>query len=178
MAKLAPVKLSSQSIVESHLSTPPRISRLKNMEFDEGISGGEREADMARFTNLTGVSTLTPDSGFREIAWRMELNDESSTDNLGTVSTSSLESSQQGLNEGTGKYSPVLQKSVADPSVLIRWRVFVDKYGFGTIVGMKRKKFTTTKFEVQFDNGQSHKLALKRSSSKGKVPFTLIKKIG
>lgn len=141
--------------------------------------GDERENDMARFTNLTGVSTLTPDSGFREIAWRMELNDEdqSGSEQHGSSSSSSYDSLHRG-SDGPLNPSSVLQRSIKDPSALISWRIYVDKFGLGTIVGIRRKKFATTKFEVQFDNGQLHKLALKRSSNKGKVPFTLIKKIG
>lgn len=160
--------------METHLSTPPR-ARGKYVYSDLVHSGGERENDMARFTNLTGVSTLTPDSGFREIAWKMELMDE---DESGSDQYEQSSSWTDNLHQERGNSSSVLQRSVKDPSVLLSWRIYVDKYGLGTIVGIKRKKFSTTKFEIQFDNGQLHKLALKRSSTKGNVPFNLIKKIG
>jgi hypothetical protein len=82
---------------------------------------------------------------------------------------------------GPGKnmmHLQVLQLSVEDPSILVGWKVFVPAYGNGLILGIRRRKFRTTLFKIQFENyGNVIELPLQRSRNKGKVPFTLIGKI-
>jgi hypothetical protein len=71
----------------------------------------------------------------------------------------------------------IMKSAVDDPRVLIGWRVLVKGQGSGTVLSIKKIKFSTTKFVIQFDSGIVKTLALKRSDTKGKVPFTLITKI-
>lgn len=138
-------------------------------------------AQVPRATPNTGLSSLTPDSGFKEISWRMDLTEDregdSGSEGSNGVSDTSFPSMYSMNDEIDPDDHPVIQKSVTDPSVLIGWRVFIEGYGPGTILTVKRKKFSTTKFVIQFDNGQIHALPLKRSKRKGKVPFQLIKRV-
>ena len=71
----------------------------------------------------------------------------------------------------------VIRKSVADPSVLVGWRVHAKDYGSGVVLATKKKRFSATKFTIQFENGAIRNLALKRSEKKGEVPFTLLSKL-
>eukprot|EP01031_Cornospumella_fuschlensis_P038124 gene38124-46321_t len=73
-------------------------------------------------------------------------------------------------------FQSVLSESVANPQVLVGWRVNVRGYGTGVVLSMRRKRFQTTRFVVQFETGSIVKLALQRSRTKGTVPFTLISK--
>ncbi len=70
----------------------------------------------------------------------------------------------------------VIKQSAADPKVLIGWRILVKGMGSGTVLSIKKIKFASTKFVVQFDDGTMKYLSLMRSETKGKVPFTLISK--
>lgn len=75
-------------------------------------------------------------------------------------------------------HSQILHLSVDNPSILIGWKIFVPTYGHGVILSMKRRKFHTTRFNIQFENYTNIiELPLQRSKQKGKVPFTLIGKI-
>ena len=135
----------------------------------------------ARKTPNTGMSSLTPDSGFKEISWRMDLTEDrdgdSTSDGSNGISDASFPSMYSQGDEIDPDDHPVIQKSVTDPSILVGWRIHVDGYGPGIILSIKPKKFSTTRYVVQFDNGQIHALALKRSRRKGKVPFQLIKRV-
>jgi hypothetical protein len=71
----------------------------------------------------------------------------------------------------------VIRKSVTDPSVLVGWRVHAKDYGSGVVLATKKKRFSATKFTIQFENGAIRNLALKRSEKKGEVPFTLLSKL-
>ncbi|MGK9626018.1 hypothetical protein O6382_24330, partial [Salmonella enterica subsp. enterica] len=44
-----------------------------------------------------------------------------------------------------------LKRSISHPAVLVGWKIFVPGIGTGTILALKRKRFATTKFVVQFD---------------------------
>lgn len=68
----------------------------------------------------------------------------------------------------------IMKNSVHDPKVLIGWRVNVKGKGPGTVLSIKKVKFSSTKFAVQFENGTIEYLSLKRSQAKGRIPFTLI----
>lgn len=74
-------------------------------------------------------------------------------------------------------FQNIVLQSNSDPGVLIGWRVFVRGYGTGKILSMKRKKFTTTKFIIQFESGKVEALTLRRSKLKGDLPFTLLSKL-
>lgn len=72
----------------------------------------------------------------------------------------------------------VLELSVGNPGILIGWKIFVPTYGHGLILSMKRRKFHTTRFNIQFENYTNIiELPLQRSRQKGSIPFTLIGKI-
>lgn len=76
-------------------------------------------------------------------------------------------------------HQEILDRSVKDARVLIGWRVLVpgSGMGMGTILSLKKKKFASTRFVVQFENGRVEALKLQRSQKKGNVPFTLISKV-
>lgn len=71
----------------------------------------------------------------------------------------------------------IIRRSVAEPSILIGWRVNVKDYGPGIILDLKKKKFAATKFTIQFENGTIRNIALKRSEKKGREQFTLLSKL-
>jgi len=71
----------------------------------------------------------------------------------------------------------IIRKSVTDPNALVGWRVNVKDYGSGVILAIKKKKFSTTKFSIHFENGSIRNLPLKRSEKKGKIQFTLLSKL-
>jgi hypothetical protein len=70
----------------------------------------------------------------------------------------------------------LLEQSTKDPRVLIGCRVIVEGYGLGVILDTQKVKFSTTRYVVQFVNGVRI-LSLKRSASKGKIPFTVLSKL-
>jgi hypothetical protein len=70
-----------------------------------------------------------------------------------------------------------LAQSVVDPRVLIGFKADIEGYGVGIIIAIKRVKFHTTKYLVQFPDGNVHVLSLKRSDKKGKVPFRLLTRV-
>jgi len=71
----------------------------------------------------------------------------------------------------------VLEKSIRDPRALVGWKISIEGYEQTAVVlAALKRPFTTTKFQVQFEDGSVQQLKLKRSASKGKVPFTLIEK--
>lgn len=49
-------------------------------------------------------------------------------------------------------------------------------HGHGIVAHMLKRKFTTTIFVCEFDNGKTEILALQRSVKKGNVPFVLVSK--
>lgn len=69
-----------------------------------------------------------------------------------------------------------VKASARSPSVLVGWRVIVKGRGSGLVVEMVKRRFMTTRFKVDFDNGVTEVLALQRSLKKGSVPFILISK--
>lgn len=73
-------------------------------------------------------------------------------------------------------FQSVLLESVTNPQVLVGWRINVRGHGTGIVLSMRRKRFQTTRFVVQFETGQIAKLALQRNKKKGTVPFSLISK--
>lgn len=70
----------------------------------------------------------------------------------------------------------VINHSIKDPSVLVGWRIIVKDHGHGIVAHMLKRKFTTTIFVCEFDNGKTEILALQRSVKKGNVPFVLVSK--
>lgn len=150
-------------------------------------------------TPFSTVSTLTPDSNYRLIRPLQNGNDRphhmphmngideddddgNSDDGDGGSEGSSISPSENTMMSGFSRIdfllyeSEIMTQSVGDPKVLVGWRIMVKGIGSGTVLSVKRVKFSTSKFVVQFDTGAMKSLALRRSETKGKVPFTLIGK--
>ena len=70
----------------------------------------------------------------------------------------------------------VMDESIKYPAVLIGWQINVARE-VGVILSAEKNIFRSTVYRVQFTNGSTRTLALKRSNKKGKVPFELLKKI-
>jgi hypothetical protein len=95
-----------------------------------------------------------------------------------TFQSSSLSKSDTPLSSMIDQpFANLLYQSQKNPKVLIGWRVLVRGSGIGVVLDLKRKKFSTTRFVIQFENGLSKALKLQRSEKKGKVPFTLLNKV-
>ena len=173
--------VSSTALTEhlqgSALLSPPR-GNLKN-----GNKPG---------TPYSSVSTLTPDSNYKNIKNHAPNNHHynghlSNHSLLGegdehSVSEMSYAPSEGTMMSGFSKIdfllyeNDVIKQAAHDPKVLIGWRVLVKGLGSGTVLSIKKTTFSSTKFVIQFDDGSIQKLSLKRSETKGKIPFTLISK--
>ena len=71
----------------------------------------------------------------------------------------------------------LIRDSSSNPGLLIGWQINAKGRGVGLILDMKKSFGRTTKFIVQFENGNIKLLSLKRSDRKGNVPFSLIMKV-
>ena len=69
-----------------------------------------------------------------------------------------------------------LFESVKYPAVLVGWQISVAAQ-VGIVLSAEKNVFRSTVYRVQFSDGSTRTLALKRSSKKGKVPFELIRKM-
>lgn len=153
-------------------------------------------------TPYSTVSTLTPDSNYQHMRQAMHIND-SSAEHKGDEDENEndprirLDGGDQDSDENNSQYAAsegtmmsgysridflmfeneVMKSAVHDPRVLVGWRVMVKGQGSGAVVSLRKIKFAATKFVVHFDSGVVKTLALKRSETKGKVPFTLISKV-
>ena len=67
-------------------------------------------------------------------------------------------------------------ESVKYPAVLVGWQISVAAQ-VGIVLSAEKNVFRSTVYRVQFSDGSTRTLALKRSSKKGKVPFELIRKM-
>lgn len=169
-------------------STPPRPTANRQ---GAGTPNGRASAASILFSP---VSPLTPDTSLNEIMAGQDGNGDSLlefSEAEGSASESEESSWAGNRSEGSGQssltvsdmslhdqpFQSVLQQSVNDPNVLIGWRVLIRGQGTGVILSMKRKKFTTTRFVVQFENGRVEALPLRRSKKKGTVAFTLLSKL-
>lgn len=72
----------------------------------------------------------------------------------------------------------IVERSVADPRVLVGWRIAINEgRDICVVVSTEKKRFTTTRFTVEMADGQTRKLKLKRSATKGIEPFVLLEKV-
>jgi hypothetical protein len=71
----------------------------------------------------------------------------------------------------------IMRQSKYEPNVLFGWKISIKGKGTGVIIEVVRRWAMTTMFRVQFDNGKTELLPLKRSANKGTVPFTPITKV-
>jgi len=133
--------------------------------------------------NNTFISPLTPDSGFLALLQqgrqRSEEDDNDTLSESGSTGYSQSEgpsSSQSYLDDANATPDMIMKRSLTNPAVLIGWRVLVPGYGTGVVLSLKKKKFKSTKFVVQFENNQTLPLKLQRSKDKGNVPFQLLRK--
>lgn len=70
-----------------------------------------------------------------------------------------------------------LKRSIVDPRVLVGWKIIVEgKEPTAMIMSAVKRKFTTTKYEVRYEDGTTELLKLQRSPQKGNVPFKLLEK--
>mmetsp|Transcript_23134 Transcript_23134/g.72083 ORF Transcript_23134/g.72083 Transcript_23134/m.72083 type:complete len:157 (-) Transcript_23134:155-625(-) len=68
----------------------------------------------------------------------------------------------------------VVMRILTDARELIGWEVEVDGHGVGVVLDTsKRLKGMPTLFKIKFKDGRIERLSLKRSRSKGKIPFKL-----
>lgn len=124
-------------------------------------------------TPYSTLSTLTPDSAFNHGIKEPDTRSRASSRASSNAGSESVFSDDEIDNNA----DIAIRQSVVDPKVLVGWRVLVEGYGSGTILSIKRKKFQTTCYVIQFDNGKCLTLALKRSKKKGIIPFSLLRKI-
>jgi hypothetical protein len=76
-----------------------------------------------------------------------------------------------------GDFQDVMRRSVSDPRVLVGWQVALQNGQIGMIVGTVKRKFSTTRFDVEMADGSVVVLPLQRGEKKGSVPFTLLEKL-
>lgn len=136
--------------------------------------------------DMTMMSPLTPESGFFAMMQqnRQQLEEEGDGDTLSesestgynSQSEGQASSSQSFLDDANATPDMIMKRSVDNPAILIGWRILVPGYGTGVILSLKKKKFKSTKFVIQFENSSTLPLKLQRSKDKGKVPFQLLKK--
>jgi len=103
-----------------------------------------------------------------------------------TVDNSSEMYTDYGTEAGASKtcddqdFPYVLRKCVANPRVLVGWRILrptLKKGGTeGVILSTVKRPFGATKFLVELQDGSLVHLALKRNARKGDVPFSLLEK--
>ena len=103
-----------------------------------------------------------------------------------TVDNSSEMYTDYGTEAGASKtcddqdFPYVLRKCVANPRVLIGWRILLPtlkKEGTeGVILSTVKRPFGAMKFLVELQDGSMVHLALKRNARKGDVPFSLLEK--
>eukprot|EP01032_Pedospumella_encystans_P028679 gene28679-32392_t len=103
-----------------------------------------------------------------------------------TVDNSSEMYTDYGTEAGASKtcddqdFPYVLRKCVANPRVLIGWRILLPtlkKGGTeGVIISTVKRPFGATKFLVELQDGSLVHLALKRNARKGDIPFSLLEK--
>ena len=127
-------------------------------------------------TPYSTVSTLTPDSNYKTIKVKHDNFEEedANSDDVSCAPSEGTTLSGFSRIDFLLYENEIMKSSVHDPKVLIGWRIFVKGRGNGVVLSTKKAKFSSTKFQVQFDNGTIEYLSLKRSHHKGKVPFSLI----
>ena len=67
--------------------------------------------------------------------------------------------------------STIIKESATNPSVLIGWQINIRHKGLGLVLGIKKRMGRATLFRVQMDSGEVQMLSLKRSNTKGDLPF-------
>lgn len=134
------------------------------------------DRNQAPGTPYSTVSTLTPDSNYKTIKFKAEHSDDEDAHSDDVSCAPSEGTTMSGFSriDFLLYENEIMKSSVHDPKVLIGWRIFVKGRGNGIVLSTKKVKFSSTKFQVQFENGTIEYLSLKRSAIKGKVPFTLI----
>lgn len=78
---------------------------------------------------------------------------------------------------GDMSHEQVMAASLVNARVLENWEVDIEGHGKGVILQARKIKFMSTKFVVRFPDNSRKTLALKRSDTKGKIPFALVRKV-
>ena len=76
-----------------------------------------------------------------------------------------------GHNRDPSHQSTVIKESAINPSILIGWQINIKNKGLGLVLGTKKRMGRSTLFRVQMDSGEVQMLSLKRSNTKGDLPF-------
>lgn len=63
---------------------------------------------------------------------------------------------------------------MSDPAALVGQHIFVEGFGQGTVTGFVKRRFLSLKYVVRFGDGREKSLKLRRSASKGNVPFEFV----
>ena len=71
----------------------------------------------------------------------------------------------------------IVKEAAANPAALVGWQIAIRGKGLGLVLGIKRRLGQATLFRVQMDAGNVQLLSLKRSATKGDLPFAPVAKI-
>lgn len=139
---------------------PAKAPAALSAEYATDTTDSAPEDDLAPSTSHTDVSL---DAGSQEGELRGRLLSTPSGAPAGFASPSQ-----------TSVRTDELVRILQDARELVGWRVEVAGYGTGIVEDTsKLMKGRPTKFTVRFGDGRVEKLSLKRSKSKGKIPFKL-----
>lgn len=188
---VTPIRKSNYSDV----SRPPlRTFSDEDEDEDRAIANEQNEVALMPDTPFSAVSALTEDSTLQglfqkgrsrnlmlEKAFDDNDDGDSQSDSTGyTPSEATIPSSSQQsvlFDEANASPEVIMHRSIKHPAVLVGRRIIVPGYGPGIVLSVKKKRFSTTKFAVQFENNKIVSLKLQRSKDKGNVPFQLAHKL-
>ena len=71
----------------------------------------------------------------------------------------------------------IIKESAHNPAALVGWQISIPGRGLGLVLGLKRRLGHTTLFRVQMEAGDVCVLSLKRSATKGDIPFNPVAKL-
>lgn len=140
--------------IAPHLLSPPCSSRSSSPAPD--------------MTSPSSVLSSSSSISTPRVAKRL-FGEDRSTDQQSSLSDSlSIDRSTSGAKVGISSPADLMEQAAIDPHVLIGCRIFVSGRGQGTVTGMKKKKFQSTKFRVIFDNNPNKVAVLKLRRRQGK----------
>lgn len=134
------------------------------------------------------VSPPPPVRRSKEKKWADDMYDTDSFDDLNlTDEVSTIDYSNESVEWDTKERknilaqcsaAEILEKSTADPRVLVGWRISLSEgREKGVVLATVKKKFSTTRFTVEMSDCSIRHLKLQRSATKGNVPFLLLEKL-
>lgn len=78
-----------------------------------------------------------------------------------TSERSSIDKSTPGSTYDKTSPAALMHESAHNPHVLIGCRIYINGKGQGTIIGMRKRKFSSSKFRISFDSNPSESVELK-----------------